>query len=61
VLARAAFVRALERLSTEVGVDLPRGATHVLPAAREVYEKGGRDLLCTVAKVHFKTTKQVIG
>ena len=61
VLARAAFVRALDRLSTEVGVDLPRGATHVLPAAREVYEKGGQDLLRTVAKVHFKTTKQVIG
>jgi len=60
-LARAAFVRALERLSAEVGLELPKGATHVLPAAREVYSKGGEALLKRVAKVHFKTTKQVVG
>jgi len=60
-LARAAFIRALERLSSEAGIDLPRGATHVLPAAREVYAKGGAALLRQLAKVHFKTTKQVVG
>ncbi len=59
-LARAAFIRALEKLSVEVGLALPKGATHVLPAAREVYAKGGENLLKHVAKVHFKTTKQVI-
>ncbi len=61
VLAKAAFVRALERLSAEVGVRLPRGATHVLPAARQVHEKGGEELLGRVAKLHFRTTKQVVG
>jgi ribonuclease HIII len=61
ILARAAFVRAMERLSAEVEVDLPRGATHVLPAAREIYEKGGEELLRTAAKMHFKTTKLVVG
>ncbi len=60
VLARAGFVRALERLSAEVGIELPRGATHVIQAAREVYRKGGEGLLRRVAKVHFKTTKEVI-
>ena len=60
VLARAAFIRSLERLSSEIGLPLPRGATHVLPAARDVMEKGGEDLLRRVAKVHFKTTKQVL-
>jgi len=60
-LARAAFIRSLERLSTEAGIDLPRGATHVLPAARQVYAKGGLEALSRVAKVHFKTTKQVVG
>ncbi|MFB3880699.1 MAG: ribonuclease HIII [Armatimonadota bacterium] len=59
VLARAAFVRGLERLSSEAGIELPKGATHVLPAAREVYAKGGEALLRQVAKVHFKTTKEV--
>ncbi len=61
ILARAGFIRALERLSAEVGIELPRGATHVLGAAREVCRKGGETLLRRVAKVHFKTTKQVIG
>ena len=60
VLARAAFVRGLERLSGEAGVNLPKGATHVLPAAREVYAEGGEEMLRRFAKVHFKTTKQVI-
>ena len=61
VLARAAFLRSLERLSGEAGVALPRGATHVVEAGREVVEKGGEELLRRVAKVHFRTTKQVLG
>lgn len=60
MLARAAFVRGLEKLSSAVGIELPRGATHVIPAAHQVYEKGGEQLLATVAKMHFKTTKQVV-
>ncbi len=60
VLARAAFIRAIERLSAEIGVDLPRGATHVMAAGREVVRKGGEELLRRAAKVHFKTTKQVL-
>ena len=59
VLARAAFIRGLERMSAEIGVDLPRGATHVLPAARKVFEKGGEDLLRKTAKLHFATTKKL--
>jgi ribonuclease HIII len=61
ILARAAFLRALNGLSARVGVKLPKGATHVLPAAREVFAKGGTRLLGEVAKVHFRTTKQVAG
>jgi ribonuclease HIII len=60
VLARAGFLRGLDRASAEAGVTLPRGATHVLPAAREVLAKGGEQLLRRVAKVHFKTTKAVM-
>jgi ribonuclease HIII len=60
VLARAAFLRAMENLSALAGIELPRGATHVVPAAREVVAKGGEQLLRQVAKVHFKTTKQVL-
>ena len=59
VLARAAFLRSLLGISARVGIELPRGATHVIPAARQVYAQGGLDLLRQVAKLHFKTTKEV--
>ncbi len=61
ILARTAFVRSLERLSAEAGEPLPRGATHVVPVARRLYEEGGEQLLRRLAKVHFKTTKKVLG
>ncbi len=60
VLARAGFVRALERLSTRVGIDLPRGAAHVIAAGRKVVAKGGAELLGQVAKLHFRTTNQLM-
>ncbi len=60
VLARAEFLRSIARLSAQVGFALPRGATHVIPAARKVVQKGGEALLRQVAKVHFKTTKEVL-
>ncbi len=61
VLARAAFLRSLHGLSARIGITLPKGATHVLPAAREVLAKGGIRMLGEVAKLHFRTTKQVVG
>lgn len=60
VLARAQFLRSLEQLSEVAGIPLPRGATHVIPAARQIAQKGGVALLGQVAKVHFKTTKEVL-
>jgi len=60
LLARAAFLEGLKRLSKECGIALPKGATHVLSAGRAVLAKGGQTLLSQVAKVHFKTTKQVL-
>lgn len=61
VLARARFLRELRDLSAEVGVPLPKGATHVAGAARRVYAKGGPEGLRGVAKVHFGTTRKVLG
>lgn len=61
ILARVTFLDRIRRLSREVGIKLPRGATHVYGAARELYQRGGMELLRTVAKVHFKTTKSVVG
>lgn len=58
VLAREAFLDSLVRLSRAAGQLLPKGATHVLPAARAVLARGGIELLGEVAKLHFRTTKQ---
>jgi ribonuclease HIII len=60
IVAREEFVRRLSVLSERFGVSLPKGATHVLDTAREIYQKGGRDLLSQVAKLHFKTTEKAI-
>jgi len=61
ILARAGFLSGLAYLSKECGLPLPKGAVHVLPTGREIYKTGGLKLLSTVAKIHFKTTKQVMG
>jgi ribonuclease HIII len=61
ILARAEFLLRLKRLSEEVGTALPKGASNVELAARMVVKKHGKDRLGTVAKLHFKTTKSVLG
>ena len=59
VLARARFLRELERLSRAAGIPLPKGATHVEEPARELWRRGGRELLGQFAKLHFATTQRV--
>jgi len=61
ILARARQLDEVDRLSEEVGFRLPLGATHVLDAGRRVVRELGEDGLAKVAKIHFATTKRVIG
>ncbi len=61
IMARARQLDEVDRLSEEVGFRLPLGATHVLDAARRVYQERGIEGLREVAKVHFATTKRVTG
>jgi ribonuclease HIII len=61
IIARDEFVRRLRKLSKEVGVELPKGAsTAVEEAAREVVNKHGADMLATLAKIHFRTAQKVL-
>ena len=61
ILARAVFLQRLDRLSQELNTTLPKGASPAVElAGRMVVKKCGRDRLGTVAKLHFKTTKQVL-
>ena len=59
IIARAEFLRTLRQLGRMVGFVLPKGATHVEDAAREISKKYGKDMLSNVAKMHFKITKRL--
>lgn len=61
ILARARYLEEMDLLSERVGFELPRGATHVVGAARRVYEERGMEGLAEAAKVHFATTERVVG
>lgn len=60
IVARAHFLRDLEALSRRCGISLPKGATHVKDVARQVVVEKGKDELGQVAKLHFRSTKQVL-
>lgn len=60
ILARAEFLWRLKQLSEENGVELPKGATNVIPSGKKVVAMHGRDGLPKVAKMHFKTSQQVL-
>ena len=62
ILARDKFVHWMETRGKALGIALPKGVSAaVKSAAREVVEKGGREALRTVAKMHFKTSAEVLG
>ena len=60
ILARAGFLEALSRLSREFDIDLPKGATNVIGTGKRFVVKHGADALPQVAKMHFKTSGQVL-
>ena len=62
IVARYEFVHRLAQLSESAGVDLHKGAgPPVLVSGRRFVDKHGRDALGTVAKLHFRTTQQILG
>ncbi len=61
ILARDRFLEYLERLSGEAGLTLPKGAgAPVVAAGRKYVERHGAEDLPSVAKMHYKTTAQVM-
>ncbi|MFQ3670820.1 MAG: ribonuclease HIII [Verrucomicrobiia bacterium] len=56
ILARAEFLQRLQRLGTDIGIPLPKGASAAVKATgTQIASRGGADLLQSVAKAHFKT------
>lgn len=62
ILARERFIDWLAKTSEAGGVVLPPGASSaVIEAGKEVVKRHGRDALGRVAKLHFRTSGQVLG
>jgi ribonuclease HIII len=62
VLARAEFLRRLEKLSNQYGVSLHKGAGPPTDEdGKRFVANRGKEELAKVAKVHFKNTARIIG
>jgi ribonuclease HIII len=61
ILARNKFVHWMDTRSKALGVLLPKGVSAaVKSAARTIAAKGGRDALRAIAKMHFRTSSEVL-
>jgi ribonuclease HIII len=61
VLARGRFLERLEELSAQFGMTLPKGASAaVVDAGQTLVQRFGTQALRLVAKLHFRTTAQVL-
>ena len=61
VIARYEFVKHINELSLKFNIDLPKGASDkVLQTGKMIYQKFGEQGLSQVAKMHFKTTQEII-
>jgi ribonuclease HIII len=61
ILAREAFVRWMDVESERLEVRLPKGASpQVKTVGRKLVEKHGSEVLNRIAKLHFKTTAEIL-
>lgn len=61
ILARAAFLRGLKTLEDSAGIKLPKGASKAtIEAGKQIFARGGTELLRKVGKIHFKTYSEIL-
>ncbi len=61
ILARAAFLDGLKKTGSPWAIDLPKGAgAPVLTAGKSIVRLHGRAILSQIAKLHFKTTQDIL-
>ena len=61
IIARAEYVRQIDKLSDQAGVQLPKGASAaVKEVARQIVSEQGPAALRNYAKMHFKTASEVL-
>jgi len=62
ICARAEFVRQMNALSEMCGETLKKGASAQVKAqGKKLVEKNGEDFLPKIAKMHFRTAKEILG
>jgi ribonuclease HIII len=61
ILARAAFLRAIDEMSVSCGHEIPRGASAAVDrAGREIVARLGPEVLPDLVKMHFKNYGRVV-
>lgn len=61
IMARAAFLEGMQKLSEEIGMELPKGASDkVVDAGKRAARQFGKDVLQKIAKLHFRTTEVIL-
>lgn len=63
ILARETFVATIEDFRVKAGMDIPLGSSspNVVKVAQAIVQRWGPGALERIAKLHFKTTKRVVG
>ncbi len=61
IVARAEFLRRLQDLGEKYSLSLPKGARAVIGIGKKFARTHGPEALGQVAKLHFRTTQQVLG
>ncbi len=59
ILARSEFINRMNEMNESFEMEFPKGATDVIPTAEMLVKTYGSKVLLNVAKIHFKTTKQI--
>lgn len=61
ILARAAFIREIEKLSALYGIDVPRGAGSIVDkAGRRLARRHPTSVFNKIAKIHFKNYRRIV-
>lgn len=60
IIARGIFLREWSKMSEEYQFEFPKGASNVISQGKEFVSIYGHEKLADVAKIGFKTTKQIL-
>ncbi|SFM07335.1 ribonuclease HIII [Gracilibacillus orientalis] len=61
IIARAKFVKEMDRISNQYGFTIPKGASNKVDEAASYFiKKNGQEALSQIAKIHFANTEKAL-